>query len=475
MHSFNSGVKASSLVGHSAQLLRIIRKSPQPADVLTASYMRERKYIGASDRRAISALVFLSLRCLHSVDLVWKSVIGSVDLASSSELHSNFDLGSVLSTLVLADHWGCASHLSPLFKNQVVDQMQCEALFLEVLKEKDPLSSALHEGILAAVFSAFAELTKSSDAGALSVKSCLSEWICLRFLHEGRNADQIESLGRSLLHPAPLTVRANVMLCSAEQLRAELVRQGLEAELGSISPHAVRIRERAQLTQLELFRSGYAEVHDESSQLVAFAVDPDPSWRILDACAGAGGKSLHLAVVQGDKGSIIASDAEPKRMRELYSRASRANIRSIKVQALAALSEDERVALHGSFDAVLIDAPCTGMGTVRRSPLLKWRLSEDALHRMSLKQRDILREYSVYVKPGGTLVYVTCSILREENEDQIQHFLDAHPEFQRSSLQKHFEKFGLNVHLNASDSELRVEPQDFGSDGFFIARMERVQ
>ncbi len=435
--------------------------------------MRDRKYIGASDRRAISAVVFLSLRCMLSADTLWRRMCESEsDAAALSP-----DLGTVICTLLLAKPLHCTEVLLhiPELRAAADFDLSLVDLCRQVLIDKANLTNERADVLCTTISREFTRLTAAHSSQSLSLVSSLPEWMCERWEAQGQSPDEIRELGQSLLQPAPLCIRVNTMLCTRDQILNEFKRLGIECRASNLSPHGVVLRERTQLTQLELFKSGYIEVQDESSQLVGFALNPKPNWRILDACAGAGGKSLHLAVLQADKGEIIASDVEPKRMRELYARARKAHLDSIQLRPLQSMNENERSSLHGNCDAVLIDAPCTGMGTVRRSPMLKWRLSADALQRMSQKQRDIIREYASYVRVGGVLLYVTCSLMREENEAQVESFLADNPNFCPSSLITQLpEQSQCKNQLSNDDWTLKLDPLHHGSDGFFIARMERI-
>ncbi len=460
-----------SLLGHSAQLLRIVRKSPQPADLLTSSYMRDRKYIGAKDRRIISAVVFLSMRCLGTSDELWAQLLLREHLSGASD---HPDHGSVLCTLLLSVRLGTLPVLKAIPELAEPESQEVHVRSLAIAFAQQILSCSLEEATnyVDVLLRLYTEATAHESLPSTALQACLPVWIVERWVGQGNNASEIVSLGRSLLHPAPLTVRVQTMLNTPDAVMQQLKLLGIAAHRGRLSPHAIVLAERQQLQNLDLYRHGLIEVQDESSQLVAFALDPEPQARILDACCGAGGKSLHLACMQSDHGFIQASDLEAKRMRELGARAQRAHLHSIQIAPLHQRSEDERMRLQASFDYVLIDAPCTGMGTVRRSPMLKWRLTADSLDRMTMRQTDILDEYARYVKPGGVLVYVTCSLMREENDIRVDEFLRTHDQFVADSIGVHFPKHG--IHLPATDGHcVSLDPYHHGSDGFFIARMRR--
>ena len=470
-------MQSSSLLGHSAELLRIIRKSPQPADLLTSSYMRDRKYIGAADRRAISALVFHAQRVMESADTVWHAVTaGHPDIAAFG---ISADAGCVCTALLLAPQWDATDAIEPFLDsmNESTRELsfsdRCDLVVTTYLREKLQRSEEESLHLIHAVRHHFSSIAALHDTASLAVQSCLPAWIVERWQRD-RTADGIRALGRSFLHPAPLCLRVNTRIASRAEVMARLHDEEIPCSAGALSPHAILVHRRVNLSQHELVRSGAIEIQDEGSQMVGFACHPAPTDRILDACAGAGGKTLHLAVLQDDRGEILASDAEPKRMRELYARQRTANLTSIRIQSLQHLDDSARARMEGTFDIVLIDAPCSGLGTVRRSPMLKWRSSANAVHRLHERQHAIIADYARYVRPGGVLVYVTCSVMREENDEVVQAFLQIHSDFRPDPLLPSFRAFGCTaLPCGDDDAMMHLDPLSSGTDGFFIARMKR--
>ncbi|MFN9777407.1 MAG: RsmB/NOP family class I SAM-dependent RNA methyltransferase [Candidatus Kapaibacterium sp.] len=526
-------MQSSSLLGHSAELLRIIRKSPQPADLLTSSYMRERKYIGASDRRAISAVVFHAQRVMESADELWRRAVqacqasgsgaGSEPIAGSvAEMLSTIpiDAGCISAALVLCEQWNAVSVLEPFLRsvpiateqtataqtatepaatepagngdarpwNTAVIRFLAEKYVLEKQstekhsshKDYSSLSTDACSAVCDAIRMQFDSLLASDTPADIALCACLPEWMVRERLYQPysgatSDANHVREFGLSFVQPAPLCLRVNTRVATREQVLRALRNENIDCTPSGLSPHGIIVHERVRLTQHALMNSGAIEVQDEGSQMVGYACNPQPKQRILDACSGAGGKALHLAVLQDDQGEIMASDSEPKRMRELNTRMRTANLQSIRVQALLHLDESARARLEGSFDIVLVDAPCSGLGTIRRTPMLKWRTSEAAIERLHEKQTRIIQEYARYVKRGGVLVYVTCSVIRKENEDVIQSFLATNTEFVPDALQPHFAAHGCDVPgCSEQDFMLRLDPLHSGTDGFFIARMKRV-
>jgi 16S rRNA (cytosine967-C5)-methyltransferase len=287
-------------------------------------------------------------------------------------------------------------------------------------------------------------------------------------------------LAASMLAAAPLVLRVNTLALSRQSLLSAFAEQGIVAKAGKLSPDSIIIERRVNLTQTPLYREGMVEIQDEASQLTAYAVSPQAGWTVLDACAGAGGKALHLATLMRGQGKIVASDVEPERLKELPFRAKRAGLRSIETVIIkptddAHILPEALKHLAGVCDAVLVDAPCSGSGTVRRSPMLKWRLSPLALEKHAYKQLALLSSFAAAVKPGGVLVYATCSVLPQENTDVIAAFLAEHEDFALEPLAPCFAVAGITVPgLQEDAGYLTLYPSIHGTDGFFLARMRRV-
>ncbi len=397
-------MQLESLLGHSAELVRIIRKSSQPSDVIASEYFRSKKYIGASDRRFISGLVFHTLRTLSL----------------------------------------------------------CEAI-------------AKHEGMADVVHAGHALMEKGLDGlGPWThelpehVRVCTQDWLLASTKKRWSDAADV---WQSMTSAAPLVLRVNLRRVSRERALQHLHTDNIEAVASPLSPAAIIINQRVNLLQHPLYKGGIIEVQDEGSQLVGYACAPRENDVILDACAGAGGKSLQLADLQMSKGQIIANDIEWNRLKEIGPRANRAGVRSISVEQRqrGSAARDKR-----QYDLVLVDAPCSGIGTVRRMPMAKWRITADTLARHARKQLQVLEEYVSHVRPDGVLVYATCSIMPEENERVVEKFLAEHPEFSGEPLAPCFGRYGVNVPgLTAEQFMLQMDPLHHGTDGLFMARLRR--
>lgn len=253
---------------------------------------------------------------------------------------------------------------------------------------------------------------------------------------------------------AAVVLRTNTLKTTKSELRNELYNEGIATTSLKNYKDALELEARANVFSTDVFKKGFFEVQDASSQLVAEFLEVEPGMRVVDACAGAGGKSLHLAALMENQGQIIAMDIFEKKLKELKRRARRAGVHNIDPRLITSTKVVKK--LYGTADRVLIDAPCSGLGVLRRNPDAKWKLQPEFLSKLRATQAEILERYSKMVKPGGKLAYVTCSILPSENKEQITKFLkkESSSEF---SLVK----------------DKRILAHESGYDGFYMALLER--
>ena len=309
----------------------------------------------------------------------------------------------------------------------------------------------------------------ASETFPPAVRAELPDWLWQRLAAE-RGEEEAMRLAQALANPAPLDLRVNLARASREEVLARLQADAIEASATPYSPAGIRLAGKPPINRHPLFKDGLVEVQDEGSQLIAWLLAPRRGEMIADYCAGAGGKTLAAAALMRGTGRIYAFDTSPKRLASLAPRAARAGITNVHAVVLAA-GQDARVKrLAGKLDRVLVDAPCSGFGTLRRNPELKWRYGEAAVAELAAKQRRILAAASRLVKPGGRLVYATCSILEDENEAVARAFVAEHPEFALVSCQKVLEAQRIAL---TSGEYLKVLPHRHGTDGFFGAVFER--
>jgi 16S rRNA (cytosine967-C5)-methyltransferase len=318
------------------------------------------------------------------------------------------------------------------------------------------------------------ELASPADpTDALAVETSLPRWLAALWA-EQLGADETRALAGALNQRAPLTVRANLLENTRDELRAALEAEGARVEPTRWSPHALTFASRTNVFALKAFKAGLFEVQDEGSQLIAEACGARPGQGVVDACAGAGGKALALAAEMRNRGKLIACDRDARRLVEFKQRARRDRVHNWEARSVpeGAAGEPRIDDLRGKADVVLVDAPCSGLGALRRNPDARWRMDLAEVDSFPSRQRDILQRYSALVRPGGRLVYATCSINRRENEDVRASFLAAHPEFEPVSSG---ELLGADraAALEARPEDVQLLPHRHGTDGFYIAGMRR--
>jgi len=360
-----------------------------------------------------------------------------------------------------------------------------EAVFA-VLRRKRSLEAAAHSAaprdlVIAALVRVFglsgraleedAELVarvKSAARGSLpeAVRADLPDWLWERLV-AASGVEEAEAIAQGLLAPAPLDLRVNLAKLSREDALARL---GLEAAPTPYSPAGIRLKGKPPVNRHALFLDGSVEVQDEGSQLLAYLLAPRRGEMVADFCAGAGGKTLAISMLMHASGRVYAMDVSQKRLRELAPRAARAGISNVHPIVLASEGDVRAKRLSGKLDRVLVDAPCSGFGTLRRNPDLKWRHGAAAIGELAAKQARILNAAAKLVKPGGRLVYATCSILPDENDAVADAFCAGHAEFKELSCAKLLA--AQRIALDTGE-RLRLSPHRHGTDGFFAAAFER--
>ena len=327
------------------------------------------------------------------------------------------------------------------------------------------------EGLVSATESDWLASVKAADAGEMSLaeRVDLPDWLAERLLQQMDEAELV-ALAHGLNRPAPLDLRVNLLKADRDAVLAQLQAGGVAAEPGRLSPQAIRLAAKPALQKHPLFLDGSFEVQDEASQLLGLLVQPRRGELVVDFCAGAGGKTLQLGALMRSTGRLYAFDVSDKRLAKLKPRMARAGLSNVHPVLIAHEADAKVKRLAGKADRVLVDAPCTGLGTLRRNPDLKWRQSPAAVEEMVAKQGAILAAAARLVRPGGRLVYATCSLLAEENDAIVDAFLAAHPGFAQLSAQDILDKQGVVV---ATGERLRLMPHVHDTDGFFAAVMER--
>ena len=421
-----------------AELLEMIGVAPTPAEQHIGTYFRNRRYAGSKDRRWVTEFVYRALRRQGELD--WTAVETGLEPAPRSHCFLSLVLFEKTTVEDLPTRWTGGPH-------------GLEELSLE---EQTALEKA-----------AALDLSQMPPAAAGNFPNWLTEKITAQY---GEKADEVM---RAYGHRAPVTLRVNGLKATREDILATLQGEGIDATPTELSPDGIILKDRLNLSRHPLLEGGRIELQDEAAQVAARLAMARPGMSVVDFCAGGGGKSLALAAGMAHQGKIYAFDTNARRMRDIQSRATRAGVTLIEPVAISGDDGDADILapLVGSVDRVFVDAPCSGSGTWRRQPDMKWKLTGERLDELTALQADILTRAAPLVAPGGWLIYATCSILAEENEAQIDAFLLSHPEFTLLPVSEVWAAAGLDA--DWSEDYFAVTPADRGCDGFFAAVLEK--
>lgn len=395
----------------------------RPADAVLHAWFRSRPRLGVRDRAFIADAAFTVLRHLRRLETL-------TGTRSARKL--------LLAALVLAQGRTVRSLSAALGAE--------ESRWLSELKGNE------------------SELTPA-------VRYSLPDW-----LHEALAAtmtpEALESLSRKMLEPAPLDLRVNTQFANRDEVIAVLTADGMACSATPLSPVGIRMAGKPSLERHELFTSGRVEVQDEGSQLIANLMQAKRGEMVVDFCAGAGGKTLALGAMMRSEGRLYAFDTSDRRLANLKTRLKRSGLSNVHPQLITSESDIRVKRLAGKIDAVLVDAPCSGTGTLRRNPDLKWRMNPDAIVELQQKQRNILGAAARLPKIGGRLVYATCSLLPDENEHVIDTFLATHENWKLVDMSPLLSRQGIT--LESVGGAMRLYPHIHGTDGFFAAALERI-
>lgn len=416
------------IVDELTRALGVILKLDGPADVLMKLFFRSNPKLGMRDRGLIAEGIYYALRHYASLRFAMRPV------------HP--------------DRAPRLAALATLARQHGLDAISPSAIG----PEAGPLENVLKVNL---------------EKAPAHVRAELPQW--LYDLIEAQYEDSA-ALYPSMQEGAPLDLRVNLLKASRDEILEELRANGVEAYATPFSPDGLRLPTKPGLTQWAVYKEGKVDVQDEGSQLIARLLTPRRREMVCDFCAGAGGKTLALGALMRSTGSLYAFDVNEKRLAGLTPRMRRAGLSNVHPIAIRG-EDDQRVRrLNGKFDRVLIDAPCTGTGTFRRNPDLKWRLSPSELERINAIQKSVLEHASRLVKAGGRLVYATCSVLKRENQDVVEAFLAAHPEWRLVPAKDVFAQQGIvfpEAQWERFGSYFQMLPHVNNTDGFFAAVLER--
>ena len=418
-------------------------------DIIAAAF-RANRQLGSGDRRLISETVYGLVR--------WERRLEAV----------------VDELLAAAQGRGMPEPLSPAARQELKLIVYELRNGLPVDAAKADVRRILRRDVdLAMVTADDAGLGRSAGLEREALRLSYPTWMMDRLVTDLGEADAL-GLAAAMNGRAPLTVRSNGVKLSREELVVRLAEEGVLAQPTELSPTGLVFETRVNAFGLSAFRDGLFEVMDEGSQLVAEAVAPPPRGRVVDACAGAGGKTLALAALLDGQGRILALDSNGKKLEELRRRSRRAGLSNVAAREVRGAKLPAEAKL-GAWDRVLVDAPCSGLGTLRRNPEARWRLLPKTVDGFPAQQISLMVTYAPLVAPGGRLVYATCTVLRQENESVVERFLAERPDFVLMPLK---EIWGKERAGRLGDGTyLKVFPHRHGSDGFFAAvlRLARTQ
>jgi 16S rRNA (cytosine967-C5)-methyltransferase len=420
-----------------------VRHDGRLSDRALDSTLRSRKQLYSSERRAVAERVYGLLRRQMLVDFLAEN--GWPGFGAISMTHKDL--------VRLA--------ISRLLEGESPDEVGDSMAFRGDDGKK-----------LRTVLEARSKLEKLPSLERFSIEASVPEFAASKLVEEV--GDEALDAADAMNKRGPLCGRVNTLKGTREQLIAALEREDVKTTPTLLSPLGVILETRTNVYSLEAFKRGLFEVQDEGSQLLGMLVDAPPK-KVVDACAGAGGKTLQLAAQMKNRGDLYALDVDARRLEDLKERTRRADVHNVRVKpitngddALASISE-----LVANADRVLIDAPCSGSGTFRRKPDARYRLTEDSLAEHVSIQKALLERFSPLVKPDGLLIYGTCSFFRDENEGVIEHFLGKHPEFSVVPAER-----SLGKELAAKTCRngfLRLFPHRHGTDAFFGAILKRAK
>ncbi len=357
------------------------------------------------------------------------------------------------------------------------DRAELAELVFDVLRNRR-LYASLAQGAAGSLPARMLELSRARDsidtAGLpQAVRLSLPDWLHRR-LAARLPEDEIETLGRALLDPAPLDLRTNLLRGDREAALAALRAEGIDCAASTLAPLGIRVQGKPALERTRAFADGLVEVQDCGSQLIAHLCAPRRGQTVVDFCAGAGGKTLALAAQLRGTGQVFACDVSVPRLQRLRPRLARSGATNVQPFGIDSETDPKLARLVGRADLVLVDAPCSGTGTLRRNPDLKWRLAEHGIAELVAKQRAILAAAARLVRPGGALVYATCSLLVEENDEVRRSFEQSHPDWTLDPAGAVLARQGVPADAVAPDAEvLSLRPDRHDTDAFYAVRWVR--
>ena len=419
-------VSRYGVVSQVAQLIDLLDQFEGPADATISRFFKDRPELGGRDRPLVAEAVYCWLRYRYRINHLAQSAEGA-PLMRQAKL-------ALLWSGAPEPVWSAGKQSDNEWLSRVINV--------------------------------------SADDLASEARTCLPTWFYAK-LQAQFGSDRAEQFAQSVLKAAPLDVRVNTLKTTVPDLQHALGRLGVESAGIEGLPDALRVKGKPALGKSELFQQGDFEVQDAGSQWVSRLVAPRRGDLVVDFCAGAGGKTLAISALMKNTGRVVALDTSERRLQKFKPRAARAGLSNFYTLVINDEADERLNKYYGKADRVVCDVPCTGMGTLRRNPDLKFRQNLQSLAELNVKQGSILAQASKLVKPDGRLIYITCSVLQDENEVIVNAFLMQNPDFR---LRRWTEVLNPGERPKMADTSadfLRMWPEDGESDGFFAAVLQR--
>lgn len=420
-----------NLIRQAAVVLSNLLTFSGPADVKLGEFFRNNRELGTKERAFVAESVYGVLRRLRFLSTVTANTEDDPDDARK---------------LILAY----------LLRVQGMSIRELEPMLNEQQKEWALMIKA-----------------KSTDQLPLAVQADVRDWLWDKLVAQYGEAEAL-TIARSMQEQASLDLRVNTIKGDREEVLAKFLAQNTSInnsfEKTPYSPVGIRMPNRMSISRHVLFTEGKIEVQDEGSQLLAFLVAPKRGMMVADFCAGAGGKTLAMGALMRNTGRLYAFDVSEKRLHNLGQRLKRSGLSNLQAQLISSETDPKLKRLHGKFDRVLVDAPCSGLGTLRRNPDLKWRQTPEDVAELNIKQNNILARAAKLTKVGGRLIYATCSLLRDENENIAEQFLANHPDFKLLNAAEILAQQQIALDTGPY---LKLLPHLHNTDGFFAAVFEK--
>ncbi len=421
----------ANLLRQAAMLLNNLLDFNSPADAKLSEFFRNNRELGTKERAFVAESVYGVLRRLRYLSTV-----------TANEENDPDDARKLILAWLLRIEGKSIRELEPMLSEQQKEW-------------------------------AITIKAKSTDNLPLAVQADVRDWLWEKLVAQYGEKEAL-TICRSMCEQASLDLRVNTIKGSREDILKKMLAENTSneqtIEIAPYSPIGIRMPARLGINKHVLFTEGKIEVQDEGSQLLSYLVAPKRGQMVADFCAGAGGKTLAIGALMKNTGRLYAFDVSEKRLANLGQRLKRSGLSNLHAQVIASETDPKLKRLNGKFDRVLVDAPCTGLGTLRRNPDLKWRQTEQAVAELNVKQTNILVRAAKLVKMGGRLIYATCSLLRDENEAIAEAFLSAHPDFKLVSANEILAQQQITLDTG---EYLKLLPHLHGTDGFFAAVFEK--